>query len=416
MSDDSYLLVILALIFVVFVLFMLNTSKAHRLEKQATDNSREREARKVELEETRKKLREENSRAKSLRELLEKADQENAELKVIFDERKKLFPWLATAYADYQELSLKRVESDLRNKKRPAIKAAKEVSNAKMRAREAEKRFRNLKYRLDFYEKYFPWLSEVSGDTLEEFLSSLETSNHRSTQEEDGQNDPVRSFLSPQEYQALTSQQRNQRALDRWKAGRKSNWEIGRMYERYVGYTFEQKGYHVDYFGATQGLADFGRDLIASKFGKIEIIQCKYWAAERTIHEKHIFQLFGSVVEYLARSNQEADSLPLFGTFQTFTDIKPVFVTSTRLSEVARDFAKILKVEVRESVALGDYPIIKCNISRRNNERVYHLPFDQQYDRTVIEPDKGEFYAWTVQDAEDAGFRRAFRWYPGAAS
>ena len=409
MSDDNYLLVIVVLIVVVFVLFMLNTSKANRL-------SLERETRKVELEQLREKLRVENAKAKSTQELLEKAHQENAELKIIFDERKKLFPWLSTAYADYEELYLKRVEFNLRYKKRPAIKAAEEVGKAKKRAREAEKRFRELKYRLDFYEKYFPWLSEVAGDTLEDFLSSLETLNDRGTQEQDSQNDPARNFLSPQEYQALTSQQRNQRALDRWKVGRKSNWEIGRMYERYVGYTYEQKGYRVEYFGATQGLADFGRDLIAFKSGVTEVIQCKYWAAEKTIHEKHIFQLFGSVVEYLARSNEEAESLPLFGTFQSFTDIKPVFITSTRLSEVARDFAKILKVEVRESVALGDYPIIKCNISRRNDERVYHLPFDQQYDRTVIEPDKGEFYAWTVQEAEDAGFRRAFRWRPEAAS
>jgi hypothetical protein len=35
---------------------------------------------------------------------------------------------------------------------------------------------------------------------------------------------------------------------------------------------------------------------------------------------------------------------------------------------------------------------------------------DQQYDKTVIEPQRGEMWAWTVADAEEAGFRRAFRW------
>ncbi len=39
---------------------------------------------------------------------------------------------------------------------------------------------------------------------------------------------------------------------------------------------------------------------------------------------------------------------------------------------------------------LADYPRIKCNIARRDDERIYHLPFDQQYDTTLIEPERGE--------------------------
>lgn len=58
---------------------------------------------------------------------------------------------------------------------------------------------------------------------------------------------------------------------------------------------------------------------------------------------------------------------------------------------------------------LADYPRIKCNISR-GGERIYHLPFDQQYDTTVITPSTGELWAQTVAEAETAGFRRAWRW------
>ena len=61
---------------------------------------------------------------------------------------------------------------------------------------------------------------------------------------------------------------------------------------------------------------------------------------------------------------------------------------------------------------MGDYPCIKCNIghdSEGNRTKIYHLPFDQQYDNTKIEPNKGEFYAVTVKEAENAGFRRAFK-------
>ena len=54
--------------------------------------------------------------------------------------------------------------------------------------------------------------------------------------------------------------------------------------------------------------------------------------------------------------------------------------------------------------------MIKCNINRTTKEKIYHLPFDQQYDNVKID-DVGEFFAMTVQEAEDAGFRRAKRWF-----
>jgi hypothetical protein len=54
---------------------------------------------------------------------------------------------------------------------------------------------------------------------------------------------------------------------------------------------------------------------------------------------------------------------------------------------------------------MGEYPQIKCNISS-TGEKIYHLPFDQQYYNTIIDKE-GEFYAWNVGEAERAGFRRA---------
>ena len=298
----------------------------------------------------------------------------------------------------------------LRNKTRSAPKAADKVHEATRRAIDAERGFRALKYRLDFYEKYFPWITEVTGDTLEKFLEERFAAKEVVSEEE--QADPVGNFLSESEYAALTPCERNQLALDRWRQNRKSNWEVGRNFERFIGFDYERQGYRVEYFGAVQGFDDLGRDLVVRKSGSIKIVQCKYWSTEKVIHEKHIFQLFGTVVEYIARSNTKSASLPLFGTFAQLSDIRPVFVTSTRLSDRAKDFATLLGVDVREGVKLGDYPIVKCNISKQSKERLYHLPFDQQYDRTVIEPECGEFYAWTTKEAEAKGFRRAFRWHP----
>jgi len=53
---------------------------------------------------------------------------------------------------------------------------------------------------------------------------------------------------------------------------------------------------------------------------------------------------------------------------------------------------------------------IKCNISRRDAEKIYHLPFDQQYNRTLIEEEKNEYYLETVKEAEELGFRRVWKW------
>ena len=64
---------------------------------------------------------------------------------------------------------------------------------------------------------------------------------------------------------------------------------------------------------------------------------------------------------------------------------------------------------------LADYPRIKCNVGR-DDQRIYHLPFDQQYDTTLIEPKKGEAWVSTVAEAEGLGFRRAWRWKGAAAA
>jgi hypothetical protein len=69
----------------------------------------------------------------------------------------------------------------------------------------------------------------------------------------------------------------------------------------------------------------------------------------------------------------------------------------------------MLGVQIVQNIPLGRYPAIKCNVSLRDSTKIYHLPFDQQYDRTLIEF-KDECYVETVAEAESLGFRRAFRW------
>jgi hypothetical protein len=91
------------------------------------------------------------------------------------------------------------------------------------------------------------------------------------------------------------------------------------------------------------------------------------------------------------------------------SSVTPVFATTTALSPDALAVSQHLGVVVRHE-ELKRYPMIKCNINATTQERIYHLPFDQQYDRVIIGNVPGEFYAETVAEAESASFRRAFRW------
>ena len=96
------------------------------------------------------------------------------------------------------------------------------------------------------------------------------------------------------------------------------------------------------------------------------------------------------------------------------TTVTGTFTTTTTLSERAHQFAAQLGIRVEQDVPLADYPRIKCDVGR-NGKRIYHLPFDQQYATTITEPEKGERWAATVAEAEELGFRRAWRWKGASA-
>jgi hypothetical protein len=51
--------------------------------------------------------------------------------------------------------------------------------------------------------------------------------------------------------------------------------------------------------------------------------------------------------------------------------------------------------------------VIKGNISLRTGERIYHLPGQRYYDRTVISPENGERWFCTQEEAVANGWRRA---------
>jgi hypothetical protein len=215
--------------------------------------------------------------------------------------------------------------------------------------------------------------------------------------------DFISNFISKEEYSKLSDTEKNKRALDYYWHRNKTSWEIGMDFERYIGYTFERKGARVEYYGMEKGLSDLGRDLIVHDTNTIFIVQCKYWSKNKVIHEKHIAQLFGTFFKYKLDHPKERKI------------IKAMFVTHTTLSDEAKRFADALNILVRENIDRGEYPLIKCHNDRNKYglpTKIYRLPMDLQYDRTIINTKHGDCWAFTVEEAEEAGYSRAKKWYP----
>ena len=300
-------------------------------------------------------------------------------------------PFLAKQFSDFMYVNDLLDADYLETKSRPAFTAAEKVREIAKQKRVLQEQCKLQEYQLNLYETAFPWLAEfkeISSEDLQQ-LASVDTAP-------DSEYSSLKKWLSPQEYQSLPSAERLQLALERYTKRQKTNWQIGIEYERYIGYCYERKGYKVRYFGATEGLEDMGRDLIVTQGKKLFVIQCKRWSTEKTIHEKHIFQLYGTTILQMLENPDKR--------------VSGLFITTTTLSELAKSCADYLHMTVVENYPLREYPLIKCNISK-NGEKIYHLPFDQQYDRVMVEPDDGDCYASTVQEAESKGFRHAWRWH-----
>ena len=316
-------------------------------------------------------------------------------------EKSQGFPWLAKAYSDYFHLQKLKEANYLQYKSHPAPTTAEKVRNIARERRAIEEKLRIAQGIINYYQDFFPFLEEFLGEPDEEVLKQVLSQSIEKPIQEVGELgvDPVRvylSSLSKEEYQKLSPSERNQLALDKYWNRPKTNWQLGRDYERYIGYRYEANGYNVYYQGILEGFDDLGRDLICKKGKQTTIIQCKRWSQHKTIHEKHVNQLYGTFVKYKIDHPDE--------------EVNATLYTTTKLSDRAKEFAAYLNVLIAEEFPLNKYPSIKCNISRRNNERIYHLPFDQQYDRTLVEEERNECYAATVQEAENLGYRRAWRW------
>lgn len=336
--------------------------------------------------------------------LTDSIDQLNAEKELyrakamLYDRSKSnlmAIPYMAQLISDFETIDLKKLERSLAHEKFNERKKIPTIKEIRAETKELLGKYKTYEYQLSYAINLFPALKDILDSDFNDLPGGLklETSEH----------DYARDYLSSDEWNQLSSTDRNQLALDRYcNSHNKSKWQIGRDYELYVGYIFQKSGYSVDYVGSYMGLEDLGRDLLAEKDGKTYIIQCKYWSSVKVIHEKHIAQLYGTLVEYCIENGKSLG-----------TDVRGMFVTNIDFSDTAKKFADYLGIKIHGCVERGSYPMIKCNIGKDEfgyETRIYHLPFDQQYDNVKINK-PGECFAFTVKEAEKNGFRRANKWF-----
>lgn len=364
------------------MLFLAYTVGALCLNKEkAVDTYREIDHQVFQLVEDKKELEAEILNQKERLKGIKAIESETVKL---IKERCDRYPHIAAVIADLKTIHYKKSAQYLETKKNPAFLEAQRIKALRAETQATIKLNKVLEYRMAYIQELFPNINDIFEKDFEESEFELETEENT---------DRVRLFISEEEYYRLSVTERNQRALDNYIANRKSKWQVGRDYEMYIGYLFEGEGYKVKYTGIIEKLEDMGRDLIATKGNDVLIVQCKNWAQEKTIHEKHIFQLYGTVVMFSLNSKK---------------NVKGIFVTTTKLSDTAKKVAEHLGITIVENKPLGEFPRIKCHINKKSGEKIYHLPFDQQYDATVIDGN-GECYAFSVKEAEEKGFRRAFK-------
>lgn len=317
------------------------------------------------------------------------------ELLEVKESNLKAIPYMAKIVADYETYPLEETARKLDwGSSLERMKKVASIREIRRASKEMIEKYKYSEYQLAYLIELFPGLSDVI-DAEFNTLPAI-------TIDDLSEHDRTKDYLSKEEYLKLSTTERNQLALDRYiESHNKSKWQIGRDYELYIGYTYYKKGYEVEYFGEFNGLEDLGRDLICKKNDKTFIVQCKYWSQGKLIHENSITQLYGTTVSYCIEND-----IPK-------SKVKGILITNIQLSDMAKKMADYLKIQYKENVPMDNYPRIKCNIGVDEfgyPTKIYHLPFDQQYDSTKIDKD-GEIFALTVKEAETAGFRRAFKWF-----
>lgn len=242
-------------------------------------------------------------------------------------------------------------------------------------------------YKFEYLLSIYPELQEYKDDDA-----------YIKYKEEEDSRCKIRLWLTDEEYEKLTMQEREQLAVDRYIASSSkwTDWEKGRNYEIYCAYILYNEGYDIIQEGLNKKLEDKGRDIIAvhCKTGKTLIVQCKNWVGH--VRENVVFQLFGSYAQWLVDNERRLGD----------ESVEAWLYVTGPVSSEAKRCAEMLNIHIRY-LTFGKFPAIKCNVNKNTGQLIYHLPFDRHYDLVKINA-KGKGYKFSIAEAIKEGFRRAY--------
>lgn len=173
-----------------------------------------------------------------------------------------------------------------------------------------------------------------------------------------------------------------------YRTGPLSNKDIGTQYERYIGYLFFTRGYHVFYNGIVKGEADDGIDLIAFSEEKdiCWIVQTKCWSKKRHLHPKTFHQLKGSLEHYKSSFSIEGET----------RTVKGILVSTTTPTKEGNDAREAIGLSFKQQSWDRNHPIVKQ--TARFGKVFYKIPGDDGYDTCIVHG-----YFDTPSAAEAAG-------------
>jgi exonuclease VII small subunit len=159
-------------------------------------------------------------------------EKDRAAIRQLARERQLGFPWLAKAYDEYFALQEDGIAGYLQQKSPPAHKAAEIVREYSRLRREAERRAKVAEYIVEYYEYIAPFLIDLREEVDDPADREHQLIDEYSPEERE---DAVTTYLTKEEYRRISTAERNQLALSRYWNRPKSNWLIGRDYERFIG-------------------------------------------------------------------------------------------------------------------------------------------------------------------------------------
>lgn len=186
--------------------------------------------------------------------------------------------------------------------------------------------------------------------------------------------------------------------------GRLTPSEIGRDYERFIGYLYETAGWNVVYRGILRGMADRGRDLVCWSGSKVHIVQCKRWSVTNPINAAVVHDLIKTTAEYVTKKHSD-DQLGFERPEATINRVRAVLFTTGVLQSEAAELAHVNGVKVRQRYALEPYPKIKCHHTSLG-KKVYLTPACYSYDSISVRSLRGDCYVYSETEALSLGFEK----------